>query len=705
MIVRIDRYGEDKMIVWTPWANGEGKTLAKQVHGGRWNPKHKGWVYPLTWQICEEVRKYIAKPLGAKISLEPAMKEWATREKAKKDDTPSLLSTEGWPLQRLEQANPKLYKAVYHDRPFQSRAIAFAVRERRMLIAHDPGLGKTLSAIGSIHEDNTTGLILVVGPSAAVNIAWPSLLAEWAPDDFVFVFGASVPPSEREDTLLGLKEWAEENPTERCWVLMNPHWIRMRAELDEYGKYVRVDKNVKLITAECPALFDIEWSAIISDESHQTTACNTGNAKKWSAQRTGIGALKRKENAILLSISGTPMRGKPENLYGQLNWLRPEVYTSYWKWVRRHFQVFESGDSKHGSGIEQGDLLDPDAFFEEASNVMYRVTKAEVAADLPPKMYGGTHLIPGDERSVLGVWLPMEGKQAKAYAQMVNNLEVQLEEHTMRPNGILAEYTRLKQFADTCIKFSGFKERKHISQAWYEWDKARRQANDLTDLKAMFLEEGNEEMAATIDIPFVGEEPYKWEVDENGKDALYADEPVYEATLPSNKFDWILQFLTDRDLVGSNARGSQKVILASQFTRVLNLFSAELEKKGCPNYLLTGETPLKERQRIVHEFQKGTNGAKVFLLNTKAGGTALTLDAADDVVIIDETFDPDDQLQVEDRAHRLSNTEHQVTIWYLRSLGTIEEKIGATTTEREAVCKGIMDGARGLDTKKLLAAK
>lgn len=75
------------------------------------------------------------------------------------------------------------------------------------------------------------------------------------------------------------------------------------------------------------------------------------------------------------------------------------------------------------------------------------------------------------------------------------------------------------------------------------------------------------------------------------------------------------------------------------------------------------------------------------------------------MIILDEMWNPDNQEQVEDRAHRLSNTEHHVTIWYVRSRETIEEDIGVTLEERLNTCKGIMDGQRGVDFAKKLLQK
>ena len=99
------------------------------------------------------------------------------------------------------------------------------------------------------------------------------------------------------------------------------------------------------------------------------------------------------------------------------------------------------------------------------------------------------------------------------------------------------------------------------------------------------------------------------------------------------------------------------------------------------------------------EFQ-AEGGPRVFLLNTNAGGVSLTLDAADDVIIVDKTWNPDDQIQVEDRAHRVSRTDHSVTIWNLISEGTIEASIKEINDEREYKYKSLIDGQRGVSFAK-----
>lgn len=658
--------------VYTPWVDG-GALACKSVDGATWDNKRKCWKYPLLWQVCLDIRAKIAIPLEMEIELDPKMSEWAYIERDRQKAIPDVLSLTAVPLDNLPTMNPVLYGAA-SNRPFQTVGIKFIAMNGEVLLADDPGLGKTMQTIGAFQEADIKGPILVIAPKAAALITWPNEIRKWTDNEKVLVFGAHIPPAKRQDTIEDVFIYCDDHPDERYWVIMNPYWLRTRVELDEYGKYVRGKGGAKISKSVLPIMFysDILWSGVVVDESHTTLAGSTGNAKKWSLQRLGLGALNLENKSLRVAISGTPFRGKPENLYGTLQWLRPKLYTSYWNWIRRHF---ETEADRYGQQI--GGLIDEDTFYKEAATVMLRRNKSQVAPDLPPKMYGGTPLIKENPDSVVGVWLPMEKEQERQYWEMAKGAESEIADGKVEAIGLLAEMTRMKQFSNSAMK--------QMPPRWVVWSPAKRQRKfDELKFHLRDLDKTDEQI---------------WKLIPEGEEII-----EYKPTLPSNKVLWIEEFLDDRDLVGKGAKGKSKILISSQFTGFINMLAEYLEKIGVHCYVLTGETSDKTRVAIADDFQNNPNSPKVFLLNTKAGGVSLTLDQADDVIICDETFIPDDQLQVEDRAHRLSRTDHNVTIWYLRSLGTIEETIGETTTERENICRGILDRARGVDYKKLLTS-
>ena len=639
--------------VWVdfPYDDQVKELLKERVSGVRWDTKAKFWHAPLDMDTIKDIHS-VAKYFGEKLMVEAELVVWVKKEKEryanliKPDDFKA--DTANW-LPRLREERPALIAAM-ETQPHQIPGTAFMVGQSSVLLADDPGAGKTIQTLATIAERDVRGPILVVAPRTAVNVTWPEEIEQWlGTDEVIFTINGTMKPMERKLTLKAIFEHQQKRPHDRLWVLCGPNYLRIRAEVDDFGNYERDENGEKIIRTVNEGLadlFHIKWAAVIVDESHQTLAGATGNVKKQSAQRQGLGALDIRDNALKIAISGTPFRGKTENLWGTLNWLYPTKYTSYWNWIRRHYGI-QRTNSKYGSGIGKGDvIMDEKRFYKELEPLMVRRTKKEIAPWLPAKQYGGTHLYiaRGDKNlpvaptglspedlmrwkitnwGPVSVWLPMSDKQSKQYDEIVNQAIIKIDDmgESINVNGVLAEMTRMKQVANASL--------------------------------------GNE----------------------NGK---------LGPTLPSNKIEWIEDFLIDRIDAGT------KTIVASQFTTFIDLLSAYLTKKKIKHYTLTGKTSDAERAYIRQHFQDGSNNDEmVILINTKAGGVSLTLDLADDVVICDQTWIPDDQQQVEDRAHRVSRN-HNVTIWYLASLGTIDEDIASTNAEREDAARSILDRQRGV---------
>ena len=115
----------------------------------------------------------------------------------------------------------------------------------------------------------------------------------------------------------------------------------------------------------------------------------------------------------------------------------------------------------------------------------------------------------------------------------------------------------------------------------------------------------------------------------------------------------------------------QKVLLFSQFVRMLQILGQECKDRGLPTYLLTGQT--KNRMAVVNAFQQDPK-ASVFLLSLRAAGTGLNLTTASYVVLYDPWWNPAVEAQAIDRSHRIGQTR-TVNAYRLISPGTVEEKI------------------------------
>src|SRR5262249_13347774 len=154
---------------------------------------------------------------------------------------------------------------------------------------------------------------------------------------------------------------------------------------------------------------------------------------------------------------------------------------------------------------------------------------------------------------------------------------------------------------------------------------------------------------------------------------------------------------------GYPKRPLSKVVIVSFYTGILRAFARGIHDhfKVDPNKPLvtgiSGRTPGKRRKGIIDRFnQTDRNSPQIMMLNVKAGGTAITIDTADRMISISETRIPDQQLQAEDRIHRVSNPR-QCFYYYLRSIGTVDVGTALLNQEAKRATHRLLDGRRGVD--------
>lgn len=118
---------------------------------------------------------------------------------------------------------------------------------------------------------------------------------------------------------------------------------------------------------------------------------------------------------------------------------------------------------------------------------------------------------------------------------------------------------------------------------------------------------------------------------------------------------------------------NEKVLIFSLFTQVLDILETVLSSYKIKFLRLDGSTSVENRQDLIDTFYEDET-IPVFLLSTKAGGFGINLVAANNVIIYDQSFNPHDDKQAEDRAHRVGQTK-EVTVTRLIAKNTVEENI------------------------------
>lgn len=149
------------------------------------------------------------------------------------------------------------------------------------------------------------------------------------------------------------------------------------------------------------------------------------------------------------------------------------------------------------------------------------------------------------------------------------------------------------------------------------------------------------------------------------------------------------------DLLAEILSGGNRVLVFSQFTSFLALAKQELEEAGIPYFYLDGSTPLRQRDKMVKEFQKGEKG--VFVVSLKAGGLGLNLTGANYVIHLDPWWNPAIEQQATDRAHRIGQRQN-VTVYRLISAHTIEEKIVRLHKTKRDLADSFLEGTNTAHT-------
>ncbi len=146
-------------------------------------------------------------------------------------------------------------------------------------------------------------------------------------------------------------------------------------------------------------------------------------------------------------------------------------------------------------------------------------------------------------------------------------------------------------------------------------------------------------------------------------------------------------------IVEEARHSGRRVLIFSQFTKMLELIGRELSARGQSFFYLDGQTPSEERIKICNRFNAGERD--LFLISLKAGGTGLNLMSADTVILFDTWWNPAVEEQAADRAHRIGQ-KNDVQVIKLVARGTIEEKMNELQEKKRHLIEEVIDSEGGL---------
>lgn len=290
--------------------------------------------------------------------------------------------------------------------PFQEKTVKRFKDQRGVLIAHDMGLGKTVTAIALDAEKRLKfehpARTLIICPLAVIN-SWIEHFKAWAPHLHVLAVD-----NKNRKPFMELVDYTFTNGVGYDVFIIHPAAVRLEPDLAKYP-----------------------WFHVIVDECHCLQDRKASQTK----------AIKKIKAFYKTGLSGTPVFNKPDDLWSILNWLYPKYWSSYWAYFKRYIKWVEWDGYRQIIGVENEEELQ-----NLIASFYSRIKKEEVAKDLPEKYYSN-------------VKIKLHPQQARAYKQMKKDLLAWIGEHEHQPLPapvIIAQLMRLQQFASAYAELENY---------------------------------------------------------------------------------------------------------------------------------------------------------------------------------------------------------------------------------------------------------
>lgn len=278
-------------------------------------------------------------------------------------------------LMNLKNADDAVIKHPDHLSPYQRVGVRYLADAGRAILADDVGLGKTCQAIRAVMEVGATRTLIVCPKSLIHN--WKREISQWS---------GSTP-----GILLSDSSEVPQLP----WVITN---------------YEAATKHFKILQ---------DFEALIVDEA--------ARIKNRKAKRSDtVHKLAQRVKWCWL-LTATPAPNNPAELWSLLHAIKPDKYTSYWRWVERRCITYRNP----WGGVEIFGLKDPERFTQDVGPFILRRNKTLL------------HLPPLSQETI---YTELAKEQMRLYKELRQLFIARLDEERMiTAPSVLAQLTRLRQ--------------------------------------------------------------------------------------------------------------------------------------------------------------------------------------------------------------------------------------------------------------------
>uniref|UniRef100_A0A8D0HRQ2 Proliferation-associated SNF2-like protein n=1 Tax=Sphenodon punctatus TaxID=8508 RepID=A0A8D0HRQ2_SPHPU len=488
------------------------------------------------------------------------------------------------------------------------------------ILADEMGLGKTVQCIATVAlmvEKGVPGPFLVCGPLSTLP-NWMSEFRRFTPKIPIMLYHGN----QQERRKLVNKIHRREGSLQIHPVVITSFEIAMR------------DRN---------ALQHCYWKYLIVDEGHRIKNMNCRLIRE----------LKRFNADNKLLLTGTPLQNNLAELWSLLNFLLPDVFDDL-KSFESWFDITSLSNIAEDIVAKEREQNVLHMLHQILTPFLLRRLKSDVALEVPPK------------REVV-VYAPLSKKQETFYTAIVNKTIRKL----------------LENNEEEVAEFSPTGRPKRRSRKLVDYREREETPHDLEKLISKMQEEAEEERPVIErSVPVDSEINLKLQnimmlLRKCCNHPYLIEYPLDPATQ---------QFKVDEDLVRNSGKfllldrmlpelvkRGHKVLLFSQMTRMLDILMDYCYLRNYKFSRLDGKMSYGEREENMNNFNTDPE-VFIFLVSTRAGGLGVNLTAADTVIIYDSDWNPQSDLQAQDRCHRIGQTR-PVVVYRLVTANTIDQKI------------------------------
>ncbi|KAF5306994.1 hypothetical protein FQR65_LT07217 [Abscondita terminalis] len=493
------------------------------------------------------------------------------------------------------------------------------------ILADEMGLGKTIQVIALIchlYEMHIDGPYLIIVPV--------STLMNW---------------------MLEFKRFAPKIPVIKFYGNEEERFRLQQSLKKSYNLNGKMVKPVIVTTYGTPMLTNMlrqnVYQYMIVDEGHRLKNHESKLRRELLNFRTS--------NKLLLT--GTPIQNNLNELWSLLNFIVPHIFKDM-----ESFSSFVLMEDLEDNKIESTDLISK--LHQVLAPFMLRRLKSDVLSDMVPK------------KEVL-VYCPMSDLQLKLYKYTLEKNIKQLK----NPLEILEDETDLvnTKRRRTCENYADlFKTYEDCSFDPEEYVGASSNAVEAEVPVAPFISR------LTMQNPMM-------------MCRKIVDHP-YLVHFPLDPNSTIKELLVDENLVKSSGKmlvleamlsklheGNHKVLIFSTLVMTLHLIEEFLIMRNYQYRSITGSMKVESRQASINEFNNDPN-IVVFLCSTRSGGLGINLTAADTVIFFDRDWNPQADLQAQDRCHRIGQTK-PVLVFTLITKNTIDDRVIQCATQKRKLEK------------------